>query len=305
MRISNCFYVFLIISKALFAQDMVELYKAQFKTEDQVLDYLVREYIPTISLERPHDRELLKQQLKAWNPHIKDWTDIRVQDKINVYKKKYFYDIHFGYHAYDNTEKLIGNGAINTKNFGPTASLRITHTKDINSYTFFEYKLLKKNDFLLLDNNKIYAFPANHNFEVGYNRGPRRSSWSFGVGAAYEEVSYLSFNNERFKVKSIILDNLQVSTVRSAWGTIDVSYRIPFIRYGTYLTLQFGRSFWSEKALDDGSLKERMSGQRVEGILKFYFWKNMWIKAYYMAIQTQGNTKIDHTQTGAHVGFTF
>lgn len=305
MRLSLCFYIVLSMISQSFAQDIVAIYKPQFKTEDEVLDFIVREYIPTISLERPHDRELIKRQLKAWNPHIKDWTNLNVQDRINVYKKRYLYDIHFGYHTYDNYETLAEGGTINTKNFGPTMSLRITRTKDINAFTYYEYRLLKKNDFLLLDNQKVYSFPANHNFEMGYNWGPRRSNWSFGFGLAYEEVSYLSFNNEVYKVKSIILDNLQVSTVKAVWGTIDLNYRIPFIPYGTYLSLQYGHSLWAKKALDDGALSETMSGQKVEGSLKFYFWKNMWFKAYYVSIFTSANSKIDHTQIGSHIGLTF
>lgn len=305
MRLSICFFVVFLSMARSWSNDIVTIYKAQFKTEGEVLDFIVQEYIPIVSLERPYDRKLMKENLKKWNPHIKDWLNITVQDKINVYKKKYLYDLHFGYHTYDNTETLPDAGAINTKNFGPTMSLRITKTKDLNAFTYYEYRLLKKNDFRLLDNDKVYSFPANHNLEFGYNWGPRRSNWSFGFGLAYEEVSYLSFNNERFKVKSLILDNLQVSTVKNFWGTIDLNYRIPYIRYGTYLTLKFGNSFWAKKALDDGSLEESMSGKKVEGSLKFYFWRQMWFKAYYLSIFTAGNTQIDHTQVGSHIGLTF
>ncbi|GAB4023604.1 MAG: hypothetical protein Fur0010_26820 [Bdellovibrio sp.] len=305
MRLSICFFILIWALNTAWANDIVTIYKAQFKTEDEVLDFIVREYIPIISLERPYDREQMKQNLKMWNPHIKDWTAITVQTKINVYKKRYLYDLHFGYHTYDNTEKLPGNGAINTKNFGPTMSLRITRTKDINAFTYYEYRLLKKNDFRLLDNNKLYSFPANHNLEMGYNWGPRRSNWSLGFGLAYEQISYLSFNNERFRVKSIILDNLQVSTVESFWATADLNYRIPFIPYGTYLSLQYGHSLWAKKSLDDGSLEETMSGQKLEGSLKFYFWRQMWFKIYYLSIFTSANTQIDHTQIGTHLGVTF
>lgn len=285
--------------------ETIEIYKARFKSEDEVLEYIIDEHIPVITIEHPNDRELTKKYLKLWNPHIHDWRNFGDYDKINIYKRRVLYDLSLGYHLYDNREKLSDSNSINTQNIGPTFAFRLSQTRGLNSYNYYEFRLQKKDNFILAENGEKYSFPMNHGVTLGYNWGPKKSFAQLGFGLSYEEISYLSYNNETYQDRQSVLENLEVATVKAFWGSIEMSYRVPYFSYGTYLSIQYGESLLAHKSLPNDVLREHMKAYKVECSLKFYFWNKFWMKAYSLIVKSQANTSIDHNQQGIYLGITF
>ncbi|TNF25936.1 MAG: hypothetical protein EP319_15085, partial [Deltaproteobacteria bacterium] len=75
-------------------------------SEEAAMDWVIKRYIPIISVEHPTDMERFRTKLREWNPQIKNWKRIKAFTPINVYRKTPLWDVSLGFHTYDNSEEL-------------------------------------------------------------------------------------------------------------------------------------------------------------------------------------------------------
>ncbi len=281
------------------------LVNKRFKTEDKALEFMIRNSIPVMSLESPSDIERFKKLLRIWNPHIKDWRKLDSWENVYVYRENPIYDVSVGYHFYDNNEQLDTGGNIITENRGPTFDLRLNFIHSLEWQSYFNYKLMKKNNFQLANSQRIYNFPINHNLEYGMSYRPQFSNFSYGLALGWQQFSFMSFNNERYNILRIIEQNLQVSLTEVFWLIPSVSYRFSIFKHGSYLTLAAGYSPLGTKSLDDNSKKEDVTSFKWNINFKQYLQSNLWIKLYYQDSQMDGATKTNQVQYGGFIGLSF
>lgn len=279
------------------------LVSQSFKDENESLEFIIKHSIPVISLEAPKDKEKFKKKLKEWNPRITDWTKIGGWEDINVYRKSPIWELSAGYHYYDNTETLQGSGTINTTNSGPTIDLRLTWVHDLAKFTYLNYKFLKKNDFTLEGQSRLYTFPENHAVEYGWRWQSPFSPVGANIAVGWEQYSFISFNSDRFRIKAIIERNLQVSTSEIFWFLPSLDFRFSILGRGSYLRLGAGTSLKGSKALDDGSKQESVSSSRAIFSFKQYLRSRWWTQLYYQYAQMEGVTSTTQSQYGLYVGY--
>lgn len=290
----------------IYAEDMRRaLVNQNVKDRDDALEFIIRHSIPVISLEAPEDMETFKKKLRLWNPQIRDWTNIGEWEAINVYRKTPIYEMSLGYHYYDNTEKLESGGTINTTNSGPTLDLRVTFVHDLEFFSYLNYKFLKKNDFTLEGQTRLYSFPANHSFEYGFKWQSSFSNWGTNLAVGWEQYSFISFNSDRFRIKRIIERNLQVSTSEILWFLPSLDYRFTLFKRGSYLRLGGGYSVFGKKSLDDGTKEEDVKSYRGLFSWKQYIRSRWWVELYFQYAQMDGVTNTVQSQYGLYTGYSF
>lgn len=273
--------LFLILPFTVYGQNVL-VFSGDWVSEEAAMDWVIKRYIPIISIEHPDDIERFRKKLREWNPGIKDWKRIKSWTPINVYRKTPVWDVSLGFHTYSNSEVLISESAtIDTKTFGPTLDVRATFTHSLTFFYYVNYKLLKKNNLDLATSDDSYSFPANHTVTLGFFNQAQFSPWSWEANIEREELSFMSFNNERFRIKAVILRNLQISDNTLYWVHAGLGRRFSINGRGTYLNLLGGYSAFGTKELDDGSLKEDVSGFKLQASLKTYFIHRMWAKAIF------------------------
>ena len=226
-------------------------------------------------------------------------------ESINVYRKSPLWDLSLGYHYYDNSEQLADGGTINTTNSGPTVDLRLTWVHDLEFFSYLNYKFLQKNDFTLQGQSKLYSFPANHSVELGLKWQSAWTGWGFNTAIGWEQYSFISFNSDRFRVKRIIEQNLQVSTSEIWWLLPSMDFRFTILGRGSYLRLGVGKSFLGKKSLDDGSKQEDVDSSRVLMSWKQYIKRRWWVQLYYQYAEMKGITNTVQSQYGFFVGYSF
>lgn len=274
----------------------------RFKTEDEALEFIIQHSIPVLSLQAPSDIERFKHFLREWNPHIKDWAKMGAWEEIYVKRKNPIYDLSFGYHFYRNTETLSRGGAIFTENRGPTFDLKINFIHTLEWRSYFNYKLMKKNNIQLVYLDRIYTFPINHSFEYGVAYEPQFSAFSYGMAVGWQQFSFLSFNSDKYKIQRYIEQNLQVSSSQVVWFIPEVNYHYSTFGHGSYITLAMGYSPIGTKSLDDGSKKESITSSKWRISYKQYIKSNLWFKSYYENNTMKGNTVTVQGQYGLFVG---
>lgn len=274
-----------------------------FEKEDDSLDFIIKHSIPVISLEAPKDRETFKKKLKLWNPHIRDWTSVGGWENINVYHKSPLWEVALGYHYYDNEEKLAEGGVITTSNSGPTLDLRATWVHDLSIFSYLNYKLLQKNDFTVENQEKIYSFPVNHSLEYGWRYQSPFSPIGFNLALGWEQYSFISFNSDRFRIKAIIEQNLQVSTSEIFWLLPSLDFRFSVYGKGGYIRLGAGVSALGKKELDDGAKSEDVSSFRGIFSYKQFIHSRWWIQTYMQYANLSGETESTQGQYGLYLGY--
>lgn len=274
-------------------------------SEEAAMDWVIKRYIPIISIEHPDDIEKFRKKLKEWNPRIKNWKKIKAFTPINVYRKTPIWDISFGFHAYSNSEDLLDdNSTIDTKTFGPTLDMKATFTHNLSTFSYVNLKVLKKNDLELVENNTQYSFPVNYSLRVGIFSQPQFSPWTWEASLEREELSFMSFNNKVYRIRAIILRNLQVSENVLYWGTVGFGRRFSINKKGLYINLNAGYSAFGTKKLDDGSLKEDVTGLKFMGSAKYYLIQRVWVMGYGQVTGYEGNTGTLQQQFGTYLGYT-
>lgn len=277
----------------------------RFVTEDEALEFMIQHSIPVMSLEAPSDIARFKKLLRYWNPQIKDWRNIDAWENIYVYRDNPIYDISLGYHYYLNAETLALGGKIETENRGPTLDLRLNFIHTLEWQSFLNYKLMQKNKFQLANSSRIYGFPVNHSIEYGLNYSPQFSSFTFGLSVGWQQLSFISFNSDRYNILRIIEQNLQVSLSEVIWFMPSMSYRFSVMGHGSYITFKVGYSPIGNKSLDDGSKKEDITSSKWNLNFKQYIKSNLWFKLYYQDSTMKGDTSTSQTQYGGLIGLSF
>lgn len=295
----------LVVPKECFAMKRA-LVSQTFEEEDKALDYILKHSIPVMSLEAPEDKELFKKKLRFWNPQIEDWTKVGGWEEIKVYRKSPIYEVGLGYHAYQNEEGLSEGGVLKTTNSGPTVNIKATFVHSLDWTTFINYHFLQKNDFTVVGKTRLYKFPSNNSVELGVKYQSPFSAFSYEFALGYEEYSFISFNNERFRIRTIIEDNLQVSTTKMYWLFPAIDYRFTLMGRGSYLRVGVGRSFMGDKSLDDGEkFEEVVDSTRLLVSWKQYYMSRFFVRFYYQYARMEGLTKTDQTQFGLYTGYSF
>ncbi len=306
-RIIVLSFLFCFTAEAQLAQGTrpLVLSSDDWVSEEAAMDWVIKRYIPIISIEHPTDMKRFRTKLREWNPQIKNWKKIKAFTPINVYRKTPLWDVSLGFHTYDNSEELIAESStIDTKTFGPTLDVKATFTHSLSLFSYVNFRALKKNNLDLRDNGRQYSFPVNYSVRYGVFGQNQFSPWTWEASLEYEQLSFMSFNNKLYRVKSIILRNLQVSETQMVWGTVGFGRRFTFNKRGVYLNLLGGYSAFGSKSLDDGSLKEDVVGYKFMGSLKYYFVHRMWIMGYAQITQYEGNTGTLQQQLGTYIGYT-
>jgi len=84
-------FPFLLCSPIL-KTDEILFQKSAIKTEKKSLDFLTDNYFRQYDQFDRHAKRKIQQQIKEWNPHIKNWNTINNRVNILVYKKKTIID---------------------------------------------------------------------------------------------------------------------------------------------------------------------------------------------------------------------
>lgn len=300
-------FFFCFTAKAQLAEGVrpLVLSSDDWVSEEAAMHWVIKRYIPIISVEHPTDMERFRTKLREWNPQIKNWKRIKAFTPINVYRKTPLWDVSLGFHTYDNSEELIAESStIDTKTFGPTLDVKATFTHSLSFFSYINLRALKKTNLDLKESGKSYTFPVNYALRAGVFSQNQFSPWTWEASLEYEQLSFMSFNNKLYRVRSIILRNLQVSESQMVWGTVGFGRRMTFNKRGLYLNLLGGYSAFGSKSLDDGSLKEDVVGYKFMGSLKYYFVHRMWIMGYGQLTRYEGNTGTFQQQLGTYIGYT-
>ncbi|MCO4793651.1 MAG: hypothetical protein KC493_08070 [Bacteriovoracaceae bacterium] len=299
-------FLFLIPCITNAQSNRVLVFDGNWVSEEAAIDWVIKRYIPIISIEHPKDINRFRNQLREWNPRIKNWKKIKSWTPINVYHKNPVWDVSLGFHTYSNSEELIVESAtIDTKTFGPTLDVRATFTHSLTFFSYINYKMLKKNNLDLSNPNKSYSFPVNHTFTFGIYNHPKFTNWTWEANVEREELSFISFNNKIYRIKTKILQNLQVSKNSLYWVHAGLGWRFTINDRGNYINLLGGYSALGTKKLDDGNLKEDVTGFKFHGSWKSYIVHRMWIKGYAQITRYEGVTGTFQQQLGFYTGYTF
>jgi hypothetical protein len=295
-------FIFLFLHFDLHAQEMMLDGWKYFKTEDEVLDRIIDKHIPVISIENPENREAFKEKIKDWNPQISNWARIDFLQSVNIKVQTRIFEFAYGYHLYDSSEEFNSNEKIETKNFGPTFDVRYTIVHSLNLFSYYNYKMLRKNNYTHDENKATYSFPFNHSFEAGIFYRNKFSRWGWKFSGAREELSFVSYNNLLYRNYGAILAHLQVTTNTIYWAGGTLSYRFPFLKKGGYLNLSYYRAVIGDKELEDGTFEENIKGDKASFNLKYYFLGRFWLNFYYQMVILKGNTEIQQAQYGLYLG---
>lgn len=294
----------LLLSFDLFASS-VYMPQGYFTKEEQVLDYVVDNYIAPNSIEAPGNREEFKMMLKEWNPQIDDWTAIKPKSAIHVQQKSPIWDLSFGFNVFINTEKLNNGQEVELTTMSELVSLQASFFHRIKLSSFVRLTYEYKNDYTVAETEETISFPATYNMEYGLFYSNPKSSWAFHASLEKERTSFISFNDKDNVYYDEILANLQIANMDIYWANVGFRYRIPTEYRGFYLVADFGQSIYGTKKLKDGSIDETVTAQKAKGGLKYYFLGKLWIQGFAQYLYMKTRTEATSLQYGVQTGYTF
>ncbi len=269
--------ILLNLSSLTYAKDEVIYYiNPDNDSEESVLNFLVDNYFPYGPIEKPNDKEKIKQNLREWNPHIKTWNNLNYISNIKIKKSYPMIDLIHGQNLVYNKEKFTDSSGISTKNSVSNFSFRLKFylSNNLSLNTNFSYLMQEQ----LINNNNKYYFPSNYDFRLGFNFESNKSQWSYAVSTQLSRYSSLIIpSGIDFELEDIN-DFLTIDTGNIYWIIFSLKHRASIFGRGLYSEFSFGRSLASTKKVTTVELGDALSAYKIQAQVKQYIISRIWIE---------------------------
>ncbi|MBT6325361.1 MAG: hypothetical protein HOJ35_05290 [Bdellovibrionales bacterium] len=265
------------ISSITYAGDEVIYYiNPDNDSEESVLNFLVDNYFPYGAIEKPGDKEKIKDNLREWNPHIKKWNNLSYISNIKIKKSYPMVDLIHGQNLVYNEEKFTDSSGISTRNSISNFSFRLKFymSKNLSVNTNFSYLMQEQ---LINDDNQYY-FPPNYDFRMGFNFESNKSRWSYAISTQLSRYSSLIIpSGIDFELENIN-DFLTVDTGNVYWLIFSLKHRASIFDRGLYSEFSFGRSIASTKKITSVKFGDTLAAYKLQAQIKQYIINRIWLE---------------------------